>query len=308
VKARHVRPRGKQGSALVLVFWCLLLLGMAVFAVVELVQLSVEHSANRELALEARALAASGVALGLDSQLLKDDPLFLHKPSPGRQFRVKIESEGARFNLNHLLLTGHRDVLAGLFTRWGLKIDEADHAADCLYDWVTPGDLRSLNGAKAIDYQRAGLPQKPSHQPFTSLDEAGQVMGMDRVAALKPDWQESFTLWSEGPLDINEAPAELIAALFGLDVARVEFFTEARNGRDGIPGTLDDVPVTAAAALQASLGIGNLQMKAMLNQVSFGDATRRIESTGQAGDSQVMISVVTRLNSSPPTYLLWSEP
>jgi len=299
--------RGQKGSALILVIWCLLLLGMAVFAVVELVQLSVEHSSQGELALEARALAASGVALGLEPQLLKDDPLLLQKPAPRRQFQVKIQSEGARFNLNHLLLTGHRDVLVSLFTRWGMKIDEADHAADSLYDWITPGDLHSLNGAKAADYERAGLPQRPSHRPFTSWQEVGLVMGMDRVIANKPDWQDSFTLWSEGPLDINEAPAELIGALFGLDTNRVEFFTQARNGRDGIAGTLDDVPVKDAPTLQAELGVSNLQMKSLANQFTFGDATRRIESVGQAEGSLVTISVVTRLNATPPQYLLWSE-
>jgi general secretion pathway protein K len=300
--------RGSEsGSALILVFWCLLLLGMAVFAVVELVQLSVEHSANNEMALEARTLAASGVALGLNAQLLKDDPLFLQKPSPHHQFQVKIQSEGARLNLNSLLISGHRDVLVSLFTQWGLKMEEADHAADSLYDWVTPGDLHSLNGAKAADYETAGLPQRPTHQPFTSLEEVALVMGMDRVAAIKPDWQDSFTLWSEGPLDMNEAPADLIAALFGIDPARVQFFTEARNGRDGIPGTLDDVPVKDAPTLEADLGLSDQQMKRMTSLITFGDATRRIESIGQAGDSQATISVVTHLNSTPPQYLLWSE-
>jgi len=110
--------------------------------------------------MEAHALASSGVALGLNPQLLKDDPLLTQQPAPGRQFTVKIESEGARLNLNYVLLTGHREILIDLFTRWGLQVDEADHVADCLYDWITPGDLRSLNGAKANDYANAGLVQR----------------------------------------------------------------------------------------------------------------------------------------------------
>ena len=36
-----------RGSALILVLWCLLLLGMAVFGVVEMVELSVEHTTHR---------------------------------------------------------------------------------------------------------------------------------------------------------------------------------------------------------------------------------------------------------------------
>jgi general secretion pathway protein K len=294
------------GSALVLVFWCLLLLSLAVFAVVEIVELSVEHAAYENSALEARAQAASGIALGEESQLKRDDPVLTQQDEKGPGFQVTIESEGAKLNLNYLLLTGHRDVLVTLFTSWGMKMEAADHAAASLYDWVTPGDLPSLNGAKAKDYEAAGLSQRPSQQPFHSWDEVALVMGMDAVAAARPGWQSSFTLWSEGPLDVNQAPAELIAALFGTDAERVEFLVKTRDGRDGIPGTLDDVPLSPET-LQAGLGLTDDQLKAMQSQIEFGSNVRRIESVGLAGGTHVKISVVTRLNVTPPQLLVWSE-
>lgn len=297
----------RKGSALILVLWCLLLLGMAVFGVVEIVQMSVEHTTHSELALDARMLAASGVALGLSPQLLRDDPLLSQSPEPGRSFKVKIQSEGARLNLNYVLLSGHREIIVNLLLSWKLPQDQANHVADCLYDWITPGSLRSLNGAKADDYAKAGLEQRPTGKPFASLDEVDEVMGMDLVDKAKPDWQESFTLWSSGPLDVDEAPAELIAAVFTLNPERVAIFTNARNGRDGIPGTSDDMPVKDMAALQGQLGLNELLVKSLANQVSFHDPTRRVESVGQAQNTQVMISVVTRLQTSPPQYLLWSE-
>jgi type II secretory pathway component PulK len=287
--------------------WCLLLLGMAVFGVVEMIELSVEHTSHEQQALEARGLALSGLALGLNPQLLRDDPLLFQQPAEGRQFKVAIESEGARLNLNYVLLSGHREILENLFTQWGLKIDQAEHVADCLYDWITPGDLKSLNGAKAADYAQANLPQIPTYKPFDSFDEVKLVMGVDLLDKIKPDWQDSFTLWSGGPLNVNEAPAELIAAVFSLDVKRVAFFTDARNGRDGIPGTADDVPVPNAKTFQNQLSIGDLAMKTLGNQISFKDPGRRVESVGKAEGTQVIISVVTRLNSSPIQYLLWSE-
>ncbi len=296
----------RRGSALILVFWCLLLLSLAVFGVVELVELSVEHAAHDQSDLEARALAASGVAVGEAPQLLRDDPLLRQDASPGHGFRVTIESEDARLNLNYLLLTNHRDVLVDLFTHWGMKMDEAQHAADSLYDWVTPGDLPSLNGAKAEAYEKAGLPQRPRHQPFQSWREVALVMGMDAVAAAKPDWRNSFTLWSDGPLDVNEAPAERIAALFGVDTGRAEFLVKTRDGRDGIPGTLDDEPLNAAS-LQAGLGLTDVQMKAMQNEIAFGSSVRHIESVGRAGDARATLSVVVRLNETPQQLLVWSE-
>jgi len=298
--------RHRRGSALILVFWCLLLLSLAVFGVVEIVELSVEHAAHDQAYLDARALAASGVAIGEASQVLRDDPLLRQQVSPGHSFCVTIESEDARFNLNYLLLTNHRDVLVNLFTRWGMKMDAAQHAADSLYDWVTPGDLPSLNGAKADAYDKAGLPQRPTHQPFRSWREVGLVMGMDAVTTAKPDWQNSFTLWSDGPLDVNEAPAERIATLFGVDTGRAELLVKTRDGRDGIPGTLDDVPLNAAS-LQAGLGLTDIQMKAMLNEIAFASTIRRIESVGRAGEARATLSVVMRLNETPQQLLVWSE-
>ena len=247
------------------------------------------------------------MALGLNPQLLKDDPLLAQKPDATHQFTVTIQSEGARLNLNYVLLSGHREILENLFTQWGLKVDQAEHVADCMYDWVTPGDLKSLNGAKANDYAEAGLPQRPTYKAFDSFDEVEQVMGVDLLDKANPKWQDSFTLWSSGPLNVNEAPPELIAAVFSLDPKRVKFFTDERNGRDGIAGTSDDVPVPNAQTLQGELGIGELAMQQLGAQISFKDPNRRVESVGQAEGTQVMISVVTRLNSSPIQYFLWSE-
>src|SRR5277367_3990064 len=103
IKSR--RGPGRGGSALILVLWCLLLLGMAVFGVVDMVELSVDHTAHVALGVEARALAQSGLSLGLNPQLLKDDPLLNQSPSAGRSFKVMIQSEGARLNLNYILLS-----------------------------------------------------------------------------------------------------------------------------------------------------------------------------------------------------------
>jgi len=77
---------------------------------------------------------------------------------------------------------------------------------------------------------------------------------MDLLEKARPNWQDSFTLWSSGPLNVNEAPAQLIAAVFSLDPQRVAFFTKTRDGRDGIAGTADDVPVSNLTTFQAELG------------------------------------------------------
>ena len=301
------RRPSRRGSALIIVLWALLLLGMAVFGVVDMVELSVEHTTHTQQALEARGLALSGLNLGLNPQLLRDDPLLHQTPTTTQKFDVTVQSEGARLNLNYILRNNHREILVNLFTQWGMKVDQAEAVADCMYDWVTPGDLKSLNGAKANDYAQANLPQRPTYQPFVSFDEVKLVMNAGALDKVKSNWQDSFTLWSSGPLNVNEAPPELIVAVFSLDPKRVAFFTDERNGRDKIAGTSDDVPVTSATVFSGELGISSTTMTTLGSMISLRDANRRIESVGQAEGTQVTISVVTRLSSTPIEYFLWSE-
>ncbi|HEX4139107.1 MAG TPA: hypothetical protein VHY09_02085 [Candidatus Methylacidiphilales bacterium] len=290
-----------------LVLWALLLLGMAIFSVVELVGLSVDHTSYQERALDARGLALSGLALGLNPQLLKDDPILTQTAGPNRMFHATFGSEGARLNLNYVLLSKNQQILINLFTRWGMTVDQATHVADCMYDWVTPGDLKSLDGAKAQDYLNANLPQVPTYAPFDSFDEVALVMDFSQVEKVRPNWQDSFTLWSQGPLNVNEAPPDLIAAVFSLDPERVAMWTSARNGRDGIAGTADDVPVNSLTTFAGELGLTQIQQETLANQIDFNDTNRRVDSMGVSQGAQVKISVVTRLNSSPIQYFLWSE-
>ncbi len=302
-RASHFR----RGSALIFVLWALLLLGMAVFGVAELVGLSIDHTSYGERAIDARGLALSGLAFGLNPQLMKDDPILAQTSGPGRSFKATFGSEGARLNLNYVLLSKNQQILINLFTRWGLQVEQATHVADCMYDWITPGDLKSLDGAKAQDYVNANLPQVPTYQPFDSFDEVALVMDFALVEKVRPNWQDSFTLWSQGPLNVNEATPDLIAAVFSLDPDRVAMWTSARNGRDGIAGTADDVPVNSLTTFASELGITQTQTTQLGNQVDFADNNRRVESVGVSQGTQVKISVVTRLNSSPIQYFLWSE-
>ena len=212
----------RRGSALIIVLWALLLLGMAVFGVVDIVELSVEHTTHSQHALQARGLALSGLALGLNSQLLRDDPLLHQAPTATQNFNVTIQSEGARLNLNYILRTNHREILVNLFTQWGMKIDQAQSVADCMYDWVTPGDLKSLNGAKANDYVQANLPQRPTYQPFVDLDEVKLVMNAGALDKVKSNWQDSFT-----PLE--QRPAQRQRSAAGTDRRRVQPRPETRR-------------------------------------------------------------------------------
>lgn len=302
-----IRPdASRRGSALVLVLWCLLVLGLAVFALVDLVDRGVTHATNSRALLAARAQAMSGIALAREPQVLPGDPILTRTGPDGEAFHAAVSSEGARINLNYVLLTKHREILVDLFTRWGVNAADAQRAVDCLYDWVTPGDLPSLHGAKSDDYAAAGLPQRPTHRPFQSLDEAASALGMDRVIAKNPRWQESLTVWSNGPLDLAAAPADLIAALFGVPVERARALTQFRNGGDGIAGTLDDATLSPSFC-QANLSVAPAQFLALKDQFTFGSQVRRIVSTGKSGSFSTTITTVIEIDPMSPKLFVWSE-
>jgi general secretion pathway protein K len=296
-----------SGSALLLVLWSLVLLSMSVFGVVEIVQASISHASHLEAQAQARALAMSGLAVALHPEMKKTDSLLKQQPASGGKWDVSMRGEAGRLNLNFVLGHNHREILVRLFTGWGLKQAEAVAVTDCLYDWITPGNKASANGAKEVDYRRAGLTHFPSGKPFTSLSEATQVMGMDAVEKVKPDWRDSFTLWSDGPLDVNEASSELLAAVFNAPLSEAEAFVETRNGKDGMPETEDDVPVKDTAALKLAFGLSDTSLTSLANEVSFADPIRRVQSVGEADGVSVTVSAVVRLQTSPPEYLSWTE-
>ena len=301
----------RRGSALLLVLWSLILLSMSVFGVVEIVESSVSHATHLEQQSQARALAMSGLALALDPDMVPNDSLLKQKPATDQKWTVSLVGEGARLNLNQVLEDNHRDILVRLFVQWGLELGNAQHVADCLYDWISPGDKASPQGAKAADYQKAGMNHQPADlpgaSPFTSLSEVSYVMGMDMVEKMKPNWQDSFTLWSDGPLDVNEASPELIAAVFNVPLSMTQSFVERRNGKDGVAETDDDVTLPDMATLKRNFGIGDKDAQAIATEVAFTDAVRRIKSRGESNGVAVTVSVVARLKSQPPEYLLWNE-
>lgn len=309
-----------RGSALLLVLWSLVLLTMAVFGVVEIVQASVGHSAHLELATRARALALSGLAVAIHPQMERTDSLLHQQPAAGQKWDVELRGEAGRLNLNYVLASGHPEILARLFVLWGLKDEEARYAADCLYNWVTPDENSQIvvragtspdkpnpPEGKRADYDHAGLTHYPTGHPFGSMTEITYVLGMDAVEKAHPDWQKSFTLWDDGPLDVNEAPDDLLAAVLDLPLSQTKAFVEHRNGRDGLPETDDDVRVSNKAALKSALGLSEKTLSSLGNQLGFNDNVRRVESKGESNGVTVTLSVITRLKSSPPEYLSWTE-
>ena len=298
--SRHRR----RGAALLAVIWLLAILAIATMSALRVISFDVDVAASKIHGSRARHLAEMGIAIGSNPAVKRTDPLLRQFDSEaGEGFEARIASEGGRFNLNAILLKGDEALLREIFISWGLELDEAQTVVDALGDWIDADDDERLNGAEIDAYEELGRVNQPFNRPFYDIDEARLVLGMDIIEALRPDWRNWFTVWSSGMLDVNEAPAELIAVAAEVSIEEAVVIPETIIGFDGIRDTEDDVPFeNAAAALDLLRGDINARPD-IAQRFTANDAVTRIESVGQAEGAKRKITVIVRNRTGRPALL-----
>jgi hypothetical protein len=248
--------------------------------------------------------AEMGIAVGSNPVVKRSDPiLHLYDEAAGGGFDVRIVSEGGRFNINAIILREDKELLRDFFIDWGLELDVAQEITDALADWIDADDDENLNGAEVEWYEEQGRINQPFNRPFYHLDEVALVRGMDKVEAVRPDWRNWFTIWSGGSLDLNEAPAELIAAAADVQVEMAAIIPQTVCGEDGIRDTEDDVPFTDVNAALDLVGLNTSLSPQLAQRFTVNDTTTRIESTGTADNAKRRITAIVRNRSGNPALL-----
>ncbi len=294
---------GQKAAALLLVLGVIIVLSLAITMTFHVVLHSSDLTIGQNEARRAIQLAEKGVAIAANPAVEKFDPILNQMDGTEGGFRVRIESEGQALNVNGVLLGEDVQPLIDLFTLWGMEFDKATILADHLLDWIDGDDLERLNGMEKDGYEELGLAGFPLNRPFYSLEEMRMVAGMEELETLNPDWRSSFTVWSGGRLDLNDAPAELIAAVTGEEVSSAERLVEARAGDDGVEGTEDDLEFASVEEALAHIGVSSEKLPFISKRVSIQDQTVRITSTGKAGRTTRTVTVVLRNRDSQPVVI-----
>jgi general secretion pathway protein K len=296
--------RQPQGFALVAVLWLIAVLGMATMVALRVISFDMELTTAKVHGSRARNIAEMGIAVGSNPVVKRADPI-LHQSNAaaGGGFDVKILSEGGRFNINTIILRNDSALLRDMFISWGLELDAAQAITDALADWIDADDDESLNGAEKNWYNNEGRLNQPFNRPFYHIDEVRLVRGMDLVEAVRPDWRNWFTIWSGGGLDLNEAPAELIATAAGITTELAEVIPETVRGPDGVRDTEDDAPFADVNTALALLSLDTDSRPDLAQRFTVNDTTTRIESTGFAGAAKRRISVIVRNRTGKPALL-----
>lgn len=297
------QARRQSGSTLLLAMWALFLLSAVVFAWVQVIQAQIDGMKEANFGLEARALAHSGINVAMHPLVTKLTPA-LQQGDEERGYSATIIGEGGKLNLSYLL-AGEDPIRLTILKQYlelrGLSFKEREVFVDCLLDWVGPPGMRHANGVKEdADY-------KPARRPLTSLDEIPLVAGSGPLLAY-PDWQDDLTLWSQGPLDLEAAPQELIALIPAIGELKAEQFVRHRQGPDRMDGTEDDFDFQNLDAAFNFMGLTPQQREQLSGLVSYRDPTVRIVCEGTVVDVNRRVEVIARKQQGQnPEILLWIE-
>jgi len=296
--------KGTEGSALLAVFWAVMVLTMAVSGWFFWLQQRVQQHGDDTRSVEALALAHSGIALALNPKVDRYSSLLEAEVAPGMGYRVSIESEGGRLNLAWML-SGNDHARLGILKQWlelviGVELMDRQRLMDCLLDYVDADNVARLHGQEdSKDYH-------PANRMIQSLDELRRIPGMEPLLSYS-GWEELLTLESSGPLDLMEVPEEVMRLLPGFGENRVQRWLQIRSGPDQLLHTEDDPKFTGADQVRQALGIDLKTWERLAPLVTVNDQTIRIRSEGYSGKVIRQVQVVVRKGTGTPQIRSWIE-
>lgn len=305
-----VSSQRRKGSVLILALWALLLLSMAIFAWTEFINKNIAITGDRNDGLEARAMAHSGVVVALHPQVTQLTPILNQQFSADRGYKVQLTGEGGRLNLNWLF-TPPESADAGrlaLFKRYcerrGLNMEQQARLTDCILDWLQPGNIPRLDGAKAEgDYH------PPGRGYFLSVQELALVKGSGPLVS-QAGWQDDFTIYSSpGQVDLQSASLRIIESLPGVGEMNAARFIKIRQGPDGVDGTMDDHIFKDVNEAISYLGLNTQQAEQLAPYVYVENPLTNVHiiSTGQCGRVFRRVEVVAKKMGMQPIIMSWKE-
>ena len=296
-------PR-EGGSALLAVFWSIMVLTLAISGWFFWLQQRVQEHGDDARGAEAMAMAHSGYAVASNPKVDRFSSLLRAEPVTGMGFRVTVESEGGRINLAWVL-TGNDAARRNLFKQWlefviGVDLITRDRLMDCLMDYVDGDNITRPNG------QEDSPTYHPANRMIQNLDELKRIPGLEPLTTY-PGWKELLTLESTGPLDLMEIPEELLRLLPGFGETQVLRWLQIRAGQDQVLHTEDDPKYTTGDQVRAALGFGEKQWALLAPLVTVNERTVRIVCEGYSGKVVRQLQVVVRKGTGNQQIRSWIE-
>jgi len=205
----------RRGFALLTVLWLIAGLGAITAASLAVARVGAGASRNRILLIRAAWArnACEEILLARYAERGRVDPLDSTDLGGGAWCDAVVEEAGTRLDLNRAAPEALGKLLG------------SDSLADALLDWRDPDDAPRPHGAEREWYAARGR-RAPRNGPLAEPAELRWVRGFDSatVRRLEP----LLTTSGEVAVDLNAAPAEVIASLPGLDAQAVAMILARR--------------------------------------------------------------------------------
>lgn len=297
------RRSGDSGAALLLVIWALMLLTLVVVALAKLVSKDLDQQTDENLALDARAMAYSGMQVALHPASSYKTAALQQRFGDRQGFNARIKGEGGRINLNWLLAgedPNKIQLLRNFLARKGLSFAEREAFVDSVLDWIDPDDVKRLNGNETP--VRGPI---PNHN-LRDLTELYQIPACDPLTS-QQGWEGDFTILSQGPIDVQWASVDVLASIPGVGERAAIGLVQYRSGPDQEDGTIDDVKLTDMRQVQSLLGMSKADFDVLNGLLSLNDPTIHITSDGYSGDVVRRVDVVAIKGGNQPQIIQWRE-
>lgn len=289
-------PAKNRGIALVVVLWILVLLTLVVGVYAVLARTETMQARFLIDTTVARYAAEAGVHRAAFE--LRNPDMETRWVADGRSYEIefgnavldiRVWDESGRVDLNR----AEEDLLTELFISRGVEEMEAMHLAAAIADWRDPDDLARPLGAEIDDYLAAGFPYGPANEPFSTVDELQQVIGMNWE--LYREVERLFTVHgASAQINPAFAPAEVLALLPDMTLELAEAFVEERQSHH--PGDLDALmmPNGQLVSLRGRGQAFRIQARATLDS----GAWTTVEAT---------VNLTTDTRGRPFRVLRWKE-
>jgi general secretion pathway protein K len=283
-----------RGMALIT---ALIVVALLVTIAVELVYAVYGHGRSTRLyahAVQASLLASSAIeaeavrlsAFGGDKYTRLADAERARGFSAEDAGRVKlsIEDEQGKVALNQMVAQNGELVPERfeLFRRLLKTLGLQDELAFAVADWIDADAAPREGGAESDYYKELKPAYAPKNSALYSVEELLLVKGFDAetVKRLKP----FVTVYTDGLININDAPREVIMALddeISADMA--ESVIQAR----------ETSPFESAAKIREIQGFGALEV-GLEGRLTTKSSTFRIEGTAESGEAKRAVEAVFR--------------
>jgi len=321
-----MRAKRKDGAALIVVMWVLVIVSLIVSTFAFEMQLEARLISAQRKRFKADQLALAGVELAKAMLAFEKDPfdpedVVYDDPYRSEAAKIaegvpvtfsedigdgtislRIDYEKGRQNVHKMTVEEWHE----LFDQAGIPNVEWDSLLGALTDWEDEGDAHQLNGAEKDDWFYRERGYEPKNAPVDTVDELLLIKGWEKEYLYGTGTNENvetsisgiagqLTTWGDGKINPNSASREVLNSL-NISEGLIDAILEARLGPDGEEHTEDD-GITPEDF--ANLGLGE--------KFTLEPEYVTILSEGSVGGVVSTISAVFKLGEKESSPLFWLE-